>query len=430
MKLNKKYLKNIILEVLGESEFYDKHKGMDTDYATQAMELGQSMSDEGSRNREEQVEKYVRLKVVKEIRKELISQTEWAARELIKEAAGAWGIKGDEINSSFYEDEMEFFTKRYTNRLTKSLELARAFDGTQEGVDAWTQEMMRVEKELYNQQDMGIHYLGSIIPYVLHIGDAFWQSYDDEDDPGWGDNFQKSVELQTAVKDAEDFYRPGIMKMVLKAQSADLGMDLGQMFGLNENEEEEGLDPEMKSNLLQLLSGDEEMIRQGLALADMLVPELMDKVDEMDSNSQLPMVFLEIFKSEIQKEVQKYYSGGSRAWGLSEDTINSIVADDSALWTTDRVPRKNDDYMGKTMLQVFSQIQFDDRRFHGQHLIVAALDILDERIEHVDSFLAVHFYAQAGFDIIDVLKAAFNDRSKLEPYIEKWKAAELVKLIK
>jgi hypothetical protein len=31
------------------------------------MELGQSMSDEGSRNRDEQVEKYVRLKVDKEI---------------------------------------------------------------------------------------------------------------------------------------------------------------------------------------------------------------------------------------------------------------------------------------------------------------------------------------------------------------------------
>ena len=67
MKLNRKNLKSLILEVLEESEYYDKHKDMDTDYATQAMELGQSMSDKGSRNREEQVEKYVRLKVDKEI---------------------------------------------------------------------------------------------------------------------------------------------------------------------------------------------------------------------------------------------------------------------------------------------------------------------------------------------------------------------------
>jgi len=199
---------------------------------------------------------------------------------------------------------------------------------------------------------------------------------------------------------------------------------------LNENEEEEGLDPEMKSNLLQLLNGGEETIRQGLALADMLVPELMDKIDEMDTDSQLPMIFLNIFRSEIQKEVQKYFSGGGARWRRSEDIINSIVADDSTVWTTDRVPRKNDDYRGKTMIQVISELQFGDRQFHGQHLFVAALDILDERIDQVDPILAVHFYAQAGFDIIDVLKAAFNDRGKLEPYIEKWKASELVKLIK
>ena len=93
--------------------------------------------------------------------------------------------------------------------------------------------MMRVEKVLYNSKDMGIHYLGSIIPYVLHIGDAFWQSYDGGTIE-WGGNYQKSVELEKAVEQAEDFYRPGITKMVLKAQNAETGMDLGDAFGLNE----------------------------------------------------------------------------------------------------------------------------------------------------------------------------------------------------
>ena len=430
MKLNKKYLKNIILEVLEESEYYNKHKDMDTDYAIQAMELGQSMSDEGSRDRSEQVEKYVRLKVSKEIKKDLIKQTQWAIDNLVLEAAGVIGIKGDEINSSFHDDTMEFFRNMYSKKLTRSMELAQTFDGTQESVDAWTQEMINVDQALYNSKDMGIHYLGSIVPSVLHIGDAFWQSYDDEDDPDWGGDFQKSVELEKAIEQAGDFYRPGIMKMALKAQGAETGMDLGDMFGLNENEEEE-LEPKEKEHLIQLLNGDEEMIRQGVALADMLVPDLVDKVDEMDSNSQLPMVFLEIFKSEVQKEVQKYSSGGmSSQWKRNEDIVNSIVADDSALWTTDRVPRKNDDYMGMTMIQVLSELQFDLRFWAGDHLIVAALDILDERIEHVAPFLATHFYSRAGYDIINVLKAAFKDRSKLEPYIEKWKASELVKLIK
>ena len=39
MKLNRKNLKSLIFEVLEESEYYNKHKDMDTDYATQAMEL-------------------------------------------------------------------------------------------------------------------------------------------------------------------------------------------------------------------------------------------------------------------------------------------------------------------------------------------------------------------------------------------------------
>ena len=47
--------------------------------------------------------------------------------------------------------------------------------------------------------------------------------------------FGQYVDIEGAVKDAEDFYRPGITKMVLKGQSAEMGMDLGQMFGLHEN---------------------------------------------------------------------------------------------------------------------------------------------------------------------------------------------------
>ena len=43
--------------------------------------------------------------------------------------------------------------------------------------------------------------------------------------PDFGGVSRKYVDIEGAVKDAEDFYRPGkmITKMVLKAQSADLG---------------------------------------------------------------------------------------------------------------------------------------------------------------------------------------------------------------
>ena len=306
MKLNKKYLKNIILEVLGESEFYDKYKDIDTDYATQAMELGQSMDDEGARDRVEQVEKYVRLKVDKEIKKELISQTEWAARELIKEAAGAWGIKGDEINSSFYEDEMEFFTKRYTNRLAKALEIAEQFDGTQESVNTWTQEMMRVERVLYKSRDVAMEYLGSIIPYVLHIGDAFWQSYQDID-PDFGGHYKKSVELQTAVKEAEDFYRPGIMKMVLKAQSAGLGMNLGQMFGLEDsfdnegNKLNEGEEESQIPDFVKDLLSEEDFITQGVELLATSMEIYTIDTKEIDWENEREWVFTLSSKQEALK---------------------------------------------------------------------------------------------------------------------------------
>jgi len=233
MKLNRKNLKSLILEVLDESEYYNKYKDMDTDYATQAMELGQSMGDEGSRNRDEQVEKYVRLKVDKEIEKELIRQTEWATRELTDEARGVMGFaKGDDADE-WDKKETENLRKMYTRRMERAMDAALAFDGTQESVDAWVNTMIKIEKKLYDNNDPAMYYLGSIIPAVLHIGKPFFQSYDDEDDPDFGGHYRKSVEIQSAVKDAGDFYRPGVTKMVLKAQSAGLGMDLGQMFGLD-----------------------------------------------------------------------------------------------------------------------------------------------------------------------------------------------------
>ena len=235
MNLTGQILNKLILEVLEESEYYDKHKDIDTDYATQAMELGQSMSDDGSRDRSEQVETYVRLKVDKEIKKELIKQSEWAVRELTDEARGVMGYaKGDDADE-WDRKETENLRKMYARHLKGGMDAALAFDGTQESVDAWTNTMIKIEKKLYDNKDPAMHYLGSIIPEHLHIGKPFFQSYDLLDDPDWGGNYQKSVELQTAVKEAEDFYRPGIMKMVLKAQSAETGMDLGQMFGLNES---------------------------------------------------------------------------------------------------------------------------------------------------------------------------------------------------
>ena len=123
MKLNRKNLKSLILEVLEESEYYDKHKGMDTDYATQAMELGQSMGDEGARDRTEQVEKYVRLKVDKEIKKDMLKQTRQSIQELVDETRGILGIQSLPGEEDDYDrDQIEGFTKMYIKKLAPAME--------------------------------------------------------------------------------------------------------------------------------------------------------------------------------------------------------------------------------------------------------------------------------------------------------------------
>ena len=234
MKLNRKNLKSLILEVLEESEYYDKHKDSDLEYTKQAMELGQSMGDEGARDREEQVEKYVRLKVDKEIKKDMLKQTRQTIQELVDEARGVLGISANTSDQDDYDrEQLESWRNYYSKKISPAMALAQNFDGTQESVDQWAFKLMKIENELYKSQDPAMYYLGSIIPRGLHIGEGFFQSYDDDADPDFGGISRKYVDIENAVKDAEDFYRPGITKMVLKAQSADLGMNLGQMFGLD-----------------------------------------------------------------------------------------------------------------------------------------------------------------------------------------------------
>lgn len=417
-------------EDLDESQYYYDAQDLDTDQAEQAIDLQQSLGGEDDRDRSAQVDKYVSLKVKKVLKDAIKTETMNAITMLVAEAADHINLWSDSNNDEEHVSRtVNNLTDLYERALRKPLEAVEAFDGSQESLNKWLDAMESAENNLKAAEptDPAIKVMETIIPKYFLIGD-YYVTGAGKDWHGVEHTDRKNVKPRTAVKEAEEFFRPAIMKTIMGIQSRESGVDVGKMLGLNENEE--GLESEEKEHLIQLLSGDEEMIRQGLALADMLVPDLMDKVNEMDENDQLPMVFLEIFRSEIQKEVQKYYSGGGANWPEAEDIVNSIVADDSTIWTTDRVPRKNDDYKGKTMIQVISELQFGDRRFNGQHLFVAALDILDERIEQIDPFLAVHFYADAGFDIIDVLEGAFNDRSKLEPYIEKWKASELVKLIK
>ena len=95
----------------------------------------------------------------------------------------------------------------------------------------------------------------------------------------------------------------------------------------------EPLDPEMKANLLQLLNGeDDEDQRQGIDLADMLVPELMDKVDAMPQLalfSEPPSAesFLNIIRTRIQEQVARWDRfKGVTAFRGTQDYVDRMQA--------------------------------------------------------------------------------------------------------
>ena len=426
MKLNRQNLKSIILEVLGESQYYHDALGIDIDYAEQALELGQSMQD-GGRDRAEQVNKYVSLKVTKVLKDAIKTETIGAIEALTHEAMELYQNFFDKDDWS--QEKFDELKSLYERAFTRPLKALREFDGTQDSLDKWIDAVVSVERVLMKSRDPAMYYLGKISPDYFTISDSYSTNEPDEDDD-WGDDYdRKTVDPKTAVKEAEEFFRPAIMKTVMGIQTRETGVDVGEMFGLNENEEE--LEAGEKEHLVQLLSGDEEAMRQGIALADMLIPDLMDKVNEMDEEDQLPRIFLKLFKEEVQKELDKYYKW--RTWTSAKqdyDIAKHITREDSDLWTVDTVPDDNWDLHGKTIAELFNLLQFKYNRWTWG-LIYAAVDIIVKRFDEVDKAgLSTYFYGFAGDSIVGVLEKAFKDRSILGPYIEKWKASELVKLIK
>jgi len=231
MKLNKKYLKNTILEVLDESQYYYDAQGLDTDFADQAIDLGQSLSGDDARDRSEQIDKYVSLKVKKVLGDAIKKDTEVAIQELADEAASHIGLWDDDGDEEYQTRTFKSLKGLYERALLKPLQLTKEFDGSQESLDKWIDAMESVEQTLVKARDPALYYLGKITPDYFYISDYYVTGEDDE----WGEHTdKKDVKPRTAVKEAEEFFRPAIMKTIMGIQSRETGVDVGRMFGLKD----------------------------------------------------------------------------------------------------------------------------------------------------------------------------------------------------
>ena len=237
MKLTKEKLKKLILEALDESRYYKSAEDFDTDYGYQAIDIGQSLGDADDRDRAAQVDKYVSLKVKKALELAIVEATMDAINDLTNEAMShiaAWEDDDEEWIDKTYNE----LKSLYERAMRRPLQAMREFDGTQESVDAWMDSMESVERILMKAQDPALYYLGRITPDEFTIGDPYSTNRPDEDDD-WGYNWErKAVKPRTAVKEAEDFFRPAIMKTIMGIQSKKSGIDVGAMMGLDEDKKD------------------------------------------------------------------------------------------------------------------------------------------------------------------------------------------------
>jgi len=199
----------------------------------------------------------------------------------------------------------------------------------------------------------------------------------------------------------------------------------------------EPLDPKMKANLLQLLNGEVEEQRQGLDLADMLVPELIDQVDEMPQVLKLlepPSAerFLDIIRSRIQEKVdgedehgswRKYGVAGGRPVHMPEE----LVADDSPVWKDVKLDSWSSDYHKRTFPEILNDIDYEGDG-HDLWLSSVAIDLVVKEYEFYGfEDIAFNLEMKWAFEIYDELYRYFKNS---EDAVVFQKAKELSKLIR
>ena len=265
-KLDRNYLSSMILEVLDESQWYYDALDIDTEKANTVIHLGQSLSADSDRDRATQIDKYVSLKIKKVIGYVIKNQTMAAIQDLTNEA-----IYQEEERKNVRYDGKEFpkrfdeLKSLYEGAMREPLRTMRQFDGTQESLNKWLDAMESVENNLKAAEpiDPAIKVMETIIPKYFLISDYYSKGEVDE----WGEDMErKVVKPRTAVKEAEEFFRPALMKTIMGIQKRMVGdaeLDRAKtVFGLDENEENE----EFLETIKKLLLMGDDYISQAISL--------------------------------------------------------------------------------------------------------------------------------------------------------------------
>ena len=99
--------------------------------------------------------------------------------------------------------------KAYEERMKGPMEAADSFDGTQKSLDVWLNSLKDVQNSLFQLRDPGMEGLGQIVPETLEIGEPVRSEY--------GFYEPKIVRPETAVEEATEYFRPAIMKTIVKS---------------------------------------------------------------------------------------------------------------------------------------------------------------------------------------------------------------------
>ena len=228
MKLTHNRLKQIINEVLNESEYYFD-KGQEDSFAAQKIGLAGAMEPEGSRDRFDQVEKYLQL----------ISKREM--QEIASDNVSFLGL--------------HYLTTRATRRTKPMIEKIMqrsessigSIDGSQESFDNWLdiyksalQEGIDLLEKMHGFDDLSIN---DAIPISVGIGKAFsiYKQFPNPNDPypvksGSVPKSRHRVSLENAEEEIKDFYRAGVEHIVAQGAVANLLPADREMFKGFDNE--------------------------------------------------------------------------------------------------------------------------------------------------------------------------------------------------
>jgi hypothetical protein len=212
-----------------ESQYYHDQRKFPSETGAQAIELHAAMGDKPGT---EQVEKYIQLKVDKELAKAMKLDTERTVEGLVNHGVDVFYDRHDD-----HEDAKEYRKRSqeyYGGLLEKAFELSEQYDATQESIDRWVKEIERVENVLHDKNNAALYYMGRITPENLHIKGEYIETWDEDTDEPWTVvNKGKSIPVKNAIEEASNFYRPGITKLVLKAREAGSDHNIAELMGID-----------------------------------------------------------------------------------------------------------------------------------------------------------------------------------------------------